>query len=94
MVQKPRGGVLHYGVGRGCAPVLDSLWPENSGIGIYFYWKIFVIGVYFHLEVSGIGVYCYTQNSGYGCLMKVQLDNSSSNTWSVSSAQTSSIFCV
>ena len=44
------GGVLHYGVRRGCAPVLCSFWPENSGIGIYF-----------HLEFSGIGVYCYTQ---------------------------------
>ena len=46
----PGGGVLHYGVRRGCAQVLGSLWPENSGIGIYFYLKISVIGVYFHLE--------------------------------------------
>ena len=60
-------GVLNYGVRRGCAPVLGSFWPENSGIGIYFYWKISVLGVYFHLEFSGIGVYCYTKNSGYGC---------------------------
>ena len=53
----PRGGgVLHYGVRRGCAPVFGSFWPEIS-----------VIGVYFHLEFSGIGVYCYTQNSGYVC---------------------------
>ena len=57
---------------------LGSFWPENSGIGVYFYWKISVIGVYFHLEFSGIGVYSYTQNSGYGCGMKVQLDNPSS----------------
>ena len=63
----PGGGVFHYGVRRRCAPVLGSFWPENSGIGIYFYWKISVIGVYFHLEFSGIGVYCYTQNSGNGC---------------------------
>ena len=60
-------GVLHYGVRRGCAPVLGSFWPENSGIGIYFYLKISVIGVYCHMEFSGIGVYCYTQNSGNGC---------------------------
>ena len=40
-----------------------------------------MIGVYSHLEFSGIGVYCYTQNFGNGCWMKVQLDNSSSNTW-------------
>ena len=60
-------GVLHNWVRRGCAPVLGSFWPENSGIGIYFYWKISVIGVYLHLGFSGIGVYCYTQNSGYGC---------------------------
>ena len=63
----PGGGVLHYEARWGCAPVLGSLWPENSGIGIYFYRKISVIGVYFHLEFSGIGVCCYTQNSGYGC---------------------------
>ena len=50
----PGGRVLHYGARRGCAPVL-GFWPENSGIGIYFYWKISVIGVYFHLEFSGIG---------------------------------------
>ena len=62
----PGGGVLHYGVRRGCAPVLGSLWPENSGNGAYFYWKISVIGVYFHLELSGIGLYCYIQNSGNG----------------------------
>ena len=62
-----RGGVLHYGVRRGCAPVLGSFWPENSAIAIYFYRKISVIGVYFHLEFSGIGVHCYPQNSGYGC---------------------------
>ena len=63
----PGGGVLHYGVRRGFAPVLGSFWPENSGVGIFFYWNISVIGVYFHLEFSGIGVYCCTQNSGYGC---------------------------
>ena len=53
-----------------------------------------MIEVYFHLEFSGIGVYCYTQNSGLGCRMKVQLDNSSINTWSVSGEQISRIFCV
>ena len=43
-----------------------------------------MIAVCFHMEFSGIGVYCYTQNSGNnGCWMKVQLDNSSSNTQSV-----------
>ena len=51
-------GGINYGVSRGCAPVLGSFWPENSGIGIYFYWKISVIRVYFHLEFSGNGVYC------------------------------------
>ena len=63
-----RGGVLSRGGGgtslwvrRGCAPVLGSFWPENSGIGVSFYWKISVIGVYFHSEFSGIGVYCYAQ---------------------------------
>ena len=51
----PGGGVvLCYWVRRGCAPVLGSFWSENSGIGIYFYWKISVIGVYFQLEFSGI----------------------------------------
>ena len=54
---KPGGGVLHYGVRLGFAPVLGSFWPENSWIGIYFYWKISVIGVYFHSEFSGIGGY-------------------------------------
>ena len=49
------GGVLHYGVRRGSAPVLGSVWPENSGIGTYLYCKI-----------SVIGVYCYAQNSGNG----------------------------
>ena len=53
-------------VRRDCAPVLGSVWRENSGIGIYFYWKISVTGVYFHLEFSGIRTYCYTQNSGNG----------------------------
>ena len=66
-VSRRERGVLHYGVRRGCAPVLGSFWAENSGIGICFCLKISVIGVYFHLEFSGIGVYCYTQNSGYGC---------------------------
>ena len=42
------------GVRRGCAPVLSSFWPENSGIGIYFYGKISVTGIYFHLEFSEI----------------------------------------
>ena len=63
----PQGGVLHYGVRQRCAPVFGSFWPENSGIGIYFYLKISVIGVYFHLEFSGIGVYYYTKNSGSEC---------------------------
>ena len=66
-VPRKGGGVIHHGVGRGCAPVLGSFRPENSGIGIYFYWKIFVIGVYLQLEFSGIGVYCYAQDSGNGC---------------------------
>ena len=44
-------------VRRGCTPVLGSFWPENSGIGVSFYWKISVIGVYFHSEFSGIGGY-------------------------------------
>ena len=44
-------------VRRGCAPVLGSFWPENSGIGVSFYWKISVIGVYFHSEFSGSGGY-------------------------------------
>ena len=61
-----RGGGTSLWVKRGCAPVLDSFWPENSGIGVSFYWKISVIGVYFHSEFSGIGVYCYTQNSVMG----------------------------
>ena len=38
------GGVLHYGVRRGCAPVLGCLWPEIS-----------VIGIYFHLNFLGLG---------------------------------------
>ena len=66
-VKSNGGGALHYGVRRGCGSVLGTFWPENSGIGMYFFWKISVIGVYFHLEFSGIGVYCYTQNSGNGC---------------------------
>ena len=52
----PRGGTSLW-VRRGCAPVLGSFWPENSGIGVSFYWKISVIGVYFHSEFSGIGGY-------------------------------------
>ena len=51
-----------------------------------------MIGAYFHLEFSGLGVYCYTQHSRNVCYMKVQLDNSLSNTWSVSGEQISSIF--
>ena len=51
-IAHPGEGVLHYGVRWGCVPVLGSFWPENSGIGIYFYLKISVIGVYFHLEFS------------------------------------------
>ena len=53
---KPGGGTSLW-VRRGCAPVLGSFWPENSGIGVSFYWKISVIGVYFHSEFSGIGGY-------------------------------------
>ena len=67
MILPQGGGVLHYEVRQRCAPVLGSFWPENSGIGIYFYLKISVIGVYFHLEFSGIGVYYYTKNSGSEC---------------------------
>ena len=51
------GGGTSLWVRRGCAPVLGSFWPENSGIGVSFYWKISVIGVYFHSEFSGIGGY-------------------------------------
>ena len=54
---KPGGGGTSLWVRRGCAPVLGSFWPENSGIGVSFYWKISVIGVYFHSEFSGIGDY-------------------------------------
>ena len=42
------GGGTSLWVRRGCAPVLGSFWPENSGIGVSFYWKISVIGEYFH----------------------------------------------
>ena len=49
--ESPGGGVLHYGVRRGCAPVLVSFWPENSGIGIYFYLKISVIGLVLSLGI-------------------------------------------
>ena len=51
------GGGTSLWVRRGCAPVLGSFWPENSGIGVSFYWKISVIGLYFHSEFSGIGGY-------------------------------------
>ena len=51
------GGGTSLWVRRGCAPVLGSFWPENSGIGVSFYWKISVIGAYFHSEFSGIGGY-------------------------------------
>ena len=51
------GGGTSLWARRGCAPVLGSFWPENSGIGVSFYWKISVIGVYFHSEFSGIGGY-------------------------------------
>ena len=54
---QPGGGGTSLWVRRGCAPVLGSFWPENSGIGVSFYWKISVIGVYFHSEFSGIGDY-------------------------------------
>ena len=53
----PGGGGTSLWVRRGCAPVLGSFWPENSGIGVSSYWKISVIGVYFHSEFSGIGDY-------------------------------------
>ena len=46
------GGGTSLWVRRGCAPVLGSFWPENSGIGVSF-----------HSEFSGIGV---TQNSVMG----------------------------
>ena len=51
------GGGTSLWVRRGCAPVLGSFWPENSVIGVSFYWGISVIGVYFHLEFSRIGGY-------------------------------------
>ena len=79
---KPGGGGTSLWVRRGCAPGLGSFWPENSGIGVSFYWKISVIGVYFHSEFSGIGIYCYTQS----------LYEFPSNTWSVSGELISSIF--
>ena len=66
LVVPPQGGSTSLCVRRGCAPVLGSFWPENSGIGVSFYWKISVIGVYFHSEFSGIGVYCYIQSSVMG----------------------------
>ena len=53
----PGGGGTSLWVRRGCAPVLGSFWPENSGIGVSSYWKTSVIGVYFHSEFSGIGDY-------------------------------------
>ena len=56
-VPAPGGGGTSLWVRRGCAPVLGSFWPENSGIGVSFNWKISVIGVYFHSEFSGIGGY-------------------------------------
>ena len=34
----PGGGGTSLWVRRGCAPVLGSFWPENSGIGVSFYW--------------------------------------------------------
>ena len=49
------GGVTSLRVRRGCAPVLGSFWPENSGIGIYFYWKISVIGYAFTWNFLGLG---------------------------------------
>ena len=55
--QFPPGGGTSLWVRRGCAPVLGSFWPENSGIGVSFYWKVSVIGIYFHSEFSGIGGY-------------------------------------
>ena len=85
----PGGGGTSLWVRRGCAPVLGSFWPENSGIGVSFYWKISVIGVYFHSEFSGVGDYSKFCN---GCWMKVQLDKFSSYTLSVSSELISSIF--
>ena len=48
-------GVTSLWVRWGCAPVLGSFWPENSGIGVSLYWKISVIGAYFHSEFSGSG---------------------------------------
>ena len=33
------GGGTSLWVRRGCAPVLGSFWPENSGTGVSFYWK-------------------------------------------------------
>ena len=68
-----------------------SLWGKTRNVRqlwVVFGLKIAVIWVYFHVEFSGIGVYCYTQKFGNRGCMKVQLDNSSSNTWSVSGEQT------
>ena len=61
----PGGGFFTMGETGMCAS-FGCLWPENSGIGVSFYWEISVIGVHFHSEFSGIGVYCYTQNSVMG----------------------------
>ena len=58
----PGGGGTSLWVRRGCAPVLGSFWPENSGIGVVprvgnLLLEISVIGVYLHSEFSGIGGY-------------------------------------
>ena len=36
LVRDPGGGGTSLWVRRGCAPVLGSFWPENSGIGVSF----------------------------------------------------------
>ena len=35
-LSSPGGGGTSLWVRRGCAPVLGSFWPENSGIGVSF----------------------------------------------------------
>ena len=35
-IWSPGGGGTSLWVRRGCAPVLGSFWPENSGIGVSF----------------------------------------------------------
>ena len=59
------GGGTSLWVRRGCAPVLGSFWPENSGTGVSFYWKISVIGDW-GILLLGIFWNWVTQNSVMG----------------------------